>query len=68
MAKYGPKAKNKITKVMKEYERGELKSGSTGRVVKSRQQAVAIGISEARQKGYKVPPVKNKKVNIKKDN
>ena len=52
--KYGPKARKKIKKVMREYKQGELKS-SSGHKVKSRDQAVAIGISEAKQAGYKVP-------------
>lgn len=52
--KYGPKAHHKIAKVMREYKRGDLKS-SSGHRVKSRAQAVAIGISEAKQAGYKVP-------------
>lgn len=55
MAKYGRKAERKIAKVMREHKRGTLKSGSTGRKVKSRKQAVAIGISEARRAGAKVP-------------
>ena len=54
MAKYGRKAQNKVRKVMHERKHGTLKSGS-GRKVKSRKQAIAIGLSEARQKGAKVP-------------
>lgn len=54
MNKYGPKAQEKIHKVMDEFEHGKLKSGS-GQKVTSRKQAVAIGISEARQAGYKTP-------------
>lgn len=57
MAKYGKKAQAKVGKVMREYKHGTLKSGS-GHKVKSRKQAIAIGISEARQKGYKVPSKK----------
>ena len=49
------KGKQKIHKVMKEYKEGELKSGSGGKV-KSRQQAVAIALSEAREAGAKIPP------------
>ena len=56
MAKYGPKAKESVEEAVHKYERGELKSGRSGRPVKSRQQAVAIGLSEARRKGAKVPP------------
>jgi hypothetical protein len=52
--KYGPKAQEKVEKTMHEYKRGELKSGS-GRKVKNPQQAVAIGLSEARKEGAKVP-------------
>jgi hypothetical protein len=55
MAKYGPKAQEKVDKAMKEYKRGELKSGSNGQKVTSRKQAVAIGLSEARKAGAKVP-------------
>lgn len=54
MAKYGPKAQKKMKKVMHEWKEGDLKSGS-GRKVKSRKQAVAIGLSEARRSGAKVP-------------
>jgi hypothetical protein len=49
------KGKQKIHKVMKEYKEGELKSGSGG-MVKSRKQAVAIALSEAREAGAKIPP------------
>lgn len=52
--KYGPKAQEKISKVMDEYARGNLKS-SSGQKVRDRKQAVAIGISEARKHGYKTP-------------
>lgn len=55
MNKYGPKAEKKIHKVMKEYEHGTLKSGNSDKKVTSRKQAVAIGISEARKTGAKVP-------------
>ena len=57
MAKYSKKAQDKIEKVMHEYKHGELKSGKGGKggVVKSREQAIAIGISEARDAGLKVP-------------
>lgn len=60
MPKYGKKAQAKVGKVMHEYKRGLLKS-SSGQKVKSRKQAIAIGISEARQAGAKVPPKKRKK-------
>ncbi len=55
MAKYGSKAQKKVTKVMHEFGEGKLKSGGSGKKVTSRKQAVAIGISEARSEGDKVP-------------
>ncbi len=55
MAKYGPKAQKKISKVMHEYGKGKLRSGRSGKKVTSQKQAVAIGISEARKAGGKVP-------------
>lgn len=58
--KYSEKAQEKISKVMKEYKEGELKT-SAGDKVKSRDQAIAIGISEARQEGYKTPPPPDEK-------
>ena len=54
MAKYGKKASEKVERAMHERKRGTLKSGS-GRKVKSRKQAIAIGLSEAREAGAKVP-------------
>jgi len=54
MAKYSKKAGDKVEKVMHEFKEGKLKSGS-GDKVKSRKQAIAIGLSEAREKGAKVP-------------
>ena len=58
MVKYSEKSQNKIEKVMHEYKEGTLKSGKDGKggKVKSRKQAVAIGISEARKAGGKFPP------------
>lgn len=55
MAKYGPKAKRKVKKTMHEFKRGRLKMGRSGKKVKSRRQAVAIGLSQARKEGGKVP-------------
>lgn len=56
MAKYSEKAKEKIGKVMKEYSEGKLKSGSKeGPRVKTAKQAKAIALSEAKEKGMKVP-------------
>ena len=60
MARYGEAAKKKVGKVMREFKHGELKSGSSGRTVRSRKQAVAIGLSEARRAGAKVPAKKTK--------
>ena len=61
MAKYSKKAQEKIEEVMHEYKHGELKSGKGGKggKVKSRKQAIAIGISEAREAGAKVPEKKS---------
>ncbi len=58
MAKYGPKAQKKISRVMHEFGKGKLKSGKSGKKVRSRKQAIAIGISEARKEGDKVPKQK----------
>jgi len=58
MAKYGKKASEKIEKVMREKKKGTLKSGRSGKKVTSRKQAIAIGLSEARRAGGKVPPKK----------
>ncbi len=55
MPKYSKKAQDKISKVMHEFGQGKLKSGRSGKKVTSQKQAVAIGISEAREKGYKTP-------------
>jgi hypothetical protein len=55
MAKYGRKAQEKVEKAMHERKRGTLKSGSSGKTVRSRKQAIAIGLSEARREGGKVP-------------
>ena len=55
MATYGNKASDKVEKAMHERKHGTLKSGRSGRKVKSRKQAIAIGLSEARREGAKVP-------------
>jgi hypothetical protein len=55
MAKYGKKAQDKVERAMRERKRGTLKSGRSGRRVTSRKQAIAIGLSEAREAGGKVP-------------
>ena len=59
MAKYSPKAQDIIEDTMHEYKEGKLKSGKSGQPVKNRKQAVAIGISKARDKHYKVPGEQN---------
>ncbi len=53
--KYSKKSQKKIGRVMHEYKHGELQSGRSGKKVKSRKQAIAIGLSEARKAGAKVP-------------
>ena len=55
MARYGKKASQKVEKAMHERKRGKLKSGRSGKKVKSRKQAIAIGLSQARKAGGKVP-------------
>jgi hypothetical protein len=56
--KYGKKAQKKVKRAMHKRKRGTLRSGRSGKKVKSRKQAIAIGLSEARQAGAKVPPKK----------
>ncbi|HZI88623.1 MAG TPA: DUF6496 domain-containing protein [Pyrinomonadaceae bacterium] len=58
MAKYGKKASKKVEKAMHERKKGTLKSGS-GKKVTSKKQAIAIGLSEARKEGAKVPRKKS---------
>jgi hypothetical protein len=53
--KYSKKASTKVATVMRERKQGKLRSGSSGKKVKSRKQAIAIGLSEARRAGAKVP-------------
>jgi hypothetical protein len=55
MARYGEKASSKVEKAMHERKAGTLRSGSSGKKVTSRKQAIAIGLSEARRSGAKVP-------------
>ncbi len=55
MAKYGKKAQSKVERAMHERKRGTLRSGGSGKKVTSRKQAIAIGLSEARRAGAKVP-------------
>jgi hypothetical protein len=61
MPKYGRKSQRKVKRALHEYKRGKLKSGRSKRRVKSRKQAIAIGLSEARKAGARVPKRKNKK-------
>jgi hypothetical protein len=58
--KYGKKASEKVERAMHERNEGTLKSGTSGKKVTSRAQAVAIGLSEARKAGAKVPKKKSK--------
>lgn len=55
MAKYSKKSQGKVKRAMEEMKEGKLKSGRSGRRVTSRKQAIAIGLSEARKEGAKVP-------------
>lgn len=55
MAKYGKKAQEKVEKAMHEMHEGKLKSGRSGKKVTNPKQAIAIGLSEAREEGGKVP-------------
>ena len=59
MAKYSKGAQKKVEKVMREKKKGTLKSGRSGKKVTSRKQAIAIGLSEARKAGAKVPKKKS---------
>ena len=55
MAKYSKKASEKVEKAMKEMKQGKLRSGRSGKRVTNPKQAIAIGLSEAREEGAKVP-------------
>jgi hypothetical protein len=59
--KYGSKASSKVEKAMRERKRGTLRSGGSGKKVTSRKQAIAIGLSEARRSGAKVPKRRGKR-------
>ncbi|MGN6718551.1 MAG: DUF6496 domain-containing protein [Candidatus Binatia bacterium] len=61
MARYGKKAQQKVKRAMHEKKKGTLKSGRSGKKVTSRKQAIAIGLSEARRAGGKVPSRKGKR-------
>jgi hypothetical protein len=65
MAKYSKKAQGQVKKTMRKRKKGALKSGS-GRKVKSKKQAIAIALSESREKGYKTPRKKSAKKTAKK--
>jgi hypothetical protein len=66
MARYGKKAGEKVEKAMHERKHGTLKSGRSGKKVTSKKQAIAIGLSEAREAGAKVPKKGSKKGSSKK--
>jgi hypothetical protein len=59
MNKYDPKAQEEVKDAVHKYKRGELKIGKSDKKVTSRKQAIAIGLSEARDKGEKVPVKRN---------
>jgi Family of unknown function (DUF6496) len=59
--RYSSSASKDVERAMRKRKRGSLKSGRSGRKVKSRKQAIAIGLSEARKKGKKVPPKKRRR-------
>ncbi len=67
MAKYGKTSKRKVKRAMHQYKAGKLKSGRSGKKVKSRKQAIAIGLSEARKRGAKVPKKAGSKRSSKKN-
>ena len=58
MARYGKRAQKSVEQAMHKRKKGTLKSGKSGKPVKSRKQAIAIGLSEARRTGAKVPKKK----------
>ena len=66
MAKYGAKAQSKVKRAMHERKHGTLRSGRSGRKVTSRKQAIAIGLSEARREGGKVPRRRSSKTSKRK--
>lgn len=55
MNKYGPKARQMVEKTLHKFKQGDLRSGKSNKKVTDRDQAIAIGLSEARDKGYKTP-------------
>lgn len=60
MPRYGKASQKAVEQAVRKYKKGKLKSGKSGAKVKSREQAIAIGLSEARKKGAKVPKKKKK--------
>ena len=58
MPRYGKKAQETVEEAMHKMKRGKLKSGKSGKTVTNKKQAIAIGLSEAREKGAKVPKKK----------
>ena len=64
MARYGKKASEKVEKAMHEKKKGTLKSGRSGKTVKSRKQAIAIGLSQAREAGAKVRQRRSKQMDV----
>lgn len=64
--KYSKAASKKVARAIRKTKKGTLKSGRSGKTVKSRQQAIAIGLSEARKEGKKVPAKTSKKSSKKK--
>lgn len=60
MRRYSKGSQKTVKGAMRKYKSGKLKSGKGGKTVKNRRQAIAIGLSEARQKGYKVPKLTRK--------
>lgn len=64
--KYGKGSQKAVKKALHEMKRGKLKSGRSGKKVKNPKQAIAIGLSEARKRGAKVPPPPQKKLKKKK--
>ncbi|MCC6290350.1 MAG: hypothetical protein IT249_20935 [Chitinophagaceae bacterium] len=61
MAKYSKKAQSKVKRAMEEMKEGKLRSGKSNKKVTNPKQAIAIGLSEAREEGAKVPPKAAKK-------
>jgi len=59
--RYGKKSQRQVKEAMHKYKQGQLRSGQSGKKVRNRKQAVAIGLSEARKKGAKVPPPPRKR-------